>query len=158
MILIDRVTNMTSACGVITYVKQDKDEQKNRKVGRETRAALNGQIPITVEFREEKGGFTRSFVENVEHRLISEGKHTYLYAPRQDEAYADTVRHLIDAGIIVLLFLDRNTAVSLPLRNESYYYYGWKKENVPEVEDAVAWVKKQSSYSTYISGNGDYNI
>lgn len=158
LILIDRVTNMTSACGVITYVKQDKDEQRNRKVSRETRAALNGQIPIVAEFREEKGGFTRSFVENVEHRLISEGKHTYLYAPRPDEAYADTVRHLIDAGIIVLLFLDKNSAVSLPLRNESYYYYGWKKENVPEVEDAVAWVKKQSSYSTYISGNGDYNI
>lgn len=158
LILIDRLTNMTSACGVITYIKESESGAKNQVVNREIRSVLKGQVPIAVEFRSEKCGFTRAFVEKTERLLTSEGKHTYLYAPEPGEAYAETVRHLVEAGIIVLLFLDKKVAVNLLLRNEDFYFHGWKQQDVPDAEDAAAWIKKQASFSAYISGNGDYNI
>ncbi len=157
VILIDRLTNMTSACGVITYIKET-DKKKSQVSGKEIRAVLKGQAPIAVEFVSGRDGFSYDFAEKVERQLIAAGKHTYLYRPLPGEQYDKTVRHLIDAGIIVLLVLDGKVAVNRALRNEDFYYYGWKREEVPEVEDAVDRMKKLASFSTYISGNGDYNI
>ena len=51
---------------------------------------------------------TRSFVEQVEKELTLGGRHTYLYAPKDDEPVGLVVRHLNRAGIIVLLVLNKD--------------------------------------------------
>jgi sulfate adenylyltransferase subunit 1 len=158
LILIDRITNMTSACGVVTYIKQSQEGEKSQVVDRQSRSVLKGQVSVAVEFQAGKNGFSREFVEKTERQLASAGRHTYLYQPQQGEQYDKTVRHLVDAGIIVLLYLDANVAVNRALRNENFYYYEWDSNAGSDLDAVVDKVKKLSSFTTYISGNGDYTI
>ena len=48
LILIDRVTNMTSACGVVTEVKEDGQEAG--KKADQLRAVIKGQRAATIPF------------------------------------------------------------------------------------------------------------
>ena len=84
-ILIDRVTNMTSACGVVEQVHTEETGLYEGRVDRNTRAALKSQKAITVKFVEGKT-INRAYVEEVEKALSIEGRHTYLYAPADGEA------------------------------------------------------------------------
>ena len=58
LILIDRVTNMTSACGVVTELHADEDGLEEKKVNKKLRSALNGQSAVTVEFPVGQHGIT----------------------------------------------------------------------------------------------------
>lgn len=151
LILIDRVTNMTSACGVVNQIHSDKEY--GNKVDKELRSVLKGQTPITVEFSL-KDGITVSDVEQVEKQLNAIGRHTYLYQPKADEDYKETVYHLNQAGIIVLLILDENVPIKDELEKEVWYYYDWKESN--EIADIVQYIKEKSSFATYISYDRDY--
>ena len=106
LILIDRVTNMTSACGVVTEIRADEKGFNEGKVNKAVRSALNGQNAVTVEFPIGTDGITIKFVEKVEKELTMEGKHTYLFTPENEEDATDVVQHLNEAGIIVLLAKD----------------------------------------------------
>ena len=51
---------------------------------------------------------SREEIEQVEKELTLGGRHTYLYAPKDDEPVGLVVRHLNRAGIIVLLVLNKD--------------------------------------------------
>ena len=67
-ILIDRVTNMTSACGVVEQVHTEETGLYEGRVDRNTRAAIKSQKAITVKFVEGKT-INRAYVEEVEKAL-----------------------------------------------------------------------------------------
>ncbi len=102
LILIDRVTNSTSACGVVTELLSD-DSGVSSTIDRETRSLWKGQRSITVEFPIGEKGITEEFASKVEKELSSRGRHTYLYVPSQGDPVKEVVTHLNAAGILVLL-------------------------------------------------------
>lgn len=106
LILIDRITNMTSACGVVTELLSVSDASGSDVLDRERRSAIKGQRAITVEFDGGSEGVSLAFVQKVEKELLVMGRHTYLYRPSGDENYVDVVNHLNDAGIVVLFYAD----------------------------------------------------
>ena len=155
LILIDRVTNMTSACGVVrkTFVSQDRSQIG--KVDEQVRAGLKGQTPVVVEFPIGKEEITLDFVEQVEKGLTVLGKHTYLYHPAASENYAETVRHLKAAGLIVLLVLDENTAKDETLKTLDGFYANWQIDGIT-VKDAIDFVKKKSAFTVQSVHDGNY--
>lgn len=100
LIVIDRVTNMTSACGVVNEVYED-DHQIER-INRDTRALINGQRAIVVELPLTKD-FTLEDARQIEASLVHNGRHTYLYHPDIDEPVYVVLKHLHHAGLVVLL-------------------------------------------------------
>jgi bifunctional enzyme CysN/CysC len=106
-ILIDRVTNMTSACGVIEQALQSSDSvvRLDAEVTRNVRAEQKGQSPLTL-------WFTGSFSDNlavakeVEKRLVSTGYHTMLLENSQGESsrrVVEVAKLMNDAGLIALV-------------------------------------------------------
>ncbi len=81
-ILIDRVTDMTSACGVVEEVHTEESGLYEGRVDRNVRAAIKGQKAITAVFVDGVDGVNRGFVEDVEKALNIDGRHTYLYATK----------------------------------------------------------------------------
>lgn len=94
LILIDRVTNMTSACGVINHalrrstniVWQDTD------ITREIRSQQKGQKPLTLWFTGLSGSGKSTLANEVEKRLVSMGYHTMLLD-------GDNVRHGLNKNL-----------------------------------------------------------
>ncbi len=80
LILIDRVTNMTSACGVITRVidRPDHLTWQELDVTREFRARQKAQTPVTVWMTGLSGSGKSTVANELEKRLVSLGKHTML--------------------------------------------------------------------------------
>ena len=68
LILIDRITNMTSACGVVESIDTKEHGLYEGRIDRKVRAAMKGQKAVTVEFIKE-GTMDRAFVEDVEKAL-----------------------------------------------------------------------------------------
>ena len=156
LILIDRVTNMTSACGVVTEIRTDEKGFNEGKVNKTVRSALNGQNAVTVEFPIGTDGITIEFVEKVEKELSMEGKHTYLFAPENEEDATDVVQHLNEAGIIVLLAVDNTVTCKHFKEDKSFFgYKEWKNGIEADMEDAVKFIKQVSAFSA-ISRDGDY--
>jgi bifunctional enzyme CysN/CysC len=93
-ILIDRITNMTSACGVIAHslrrstnvVWQDTD------VTREIRAKQKQQKPTTIWFTGLSGSGKSTLANELEKRLVAMGKHTMLLD-------GDNVRHGLNKNL-----------------------------------------------------------
>ena len=106
-ILIDRVTDMTSACGVVEEVHTEESGLYEGRVDRNVRAAIKGQKAITAVFVDGVDGVNRGFVEDVEKALNIDGRHTYLYAPKEGEDFVNVVKHLSHAGILVLLLISQ---------------------------------------------------
>lgn len=77
-ILIDRITNMTSACGVVEYALRRDENVKwqNMDITREIRAQQKGQNPKTLWFTGLSGSGKSTLVNEVEKRLVALGKHT----------------------------------------------------------------------------------
>jgi bifunctional enzyme CysN/CysC len=77
-ILIDRVNNMTSACGVIEHSLRRSDNLTwhNMDITREFRAEQKGQTPKTIWFTGLSGAGKSTLVNELEKRLVSIGKHT----------------------------------------------------------------------------------
>ncbi len=79
-ILIDVVTHMTSACGVVRHTLRRADNLTwhNMDITRETRAASLGQKPFTLWFTGLSGSGKSTVANEVEKRLAAIGKHTML--------------------------------------------------------------------------------
>lgn len=80
LILIDRISNMTSACGVII---KEVDENENifyqqTSITREIRAKQKNQKPLTLWFTGLSGSGKSTLANEVEKRLVRLGYHTML--------------------------------------------------------------------------------
>lgn len=77
-ILIDRVNNMTSACGVIEHTLRRGNNVVYHKmdIDREIRAASLNQRPKSIWFTGLSGAGKSTLVNEVEKRLFAKGKHT----------------------------------------------------------------------------------
>lgn len=106
-ILIDRVTNMTSACGVIDEALQSSStvNRIDTEVTRDVRAQQKGQQPLTL-------WLTGSVLDNtalakeVEKRLVARGYHTMLIDNRSGESVRQLAAYatlLNDAGLVALV-------------------------------------------------------
>lgn len=160
-IFIDRITNMTSACGVVTGVLEENG-LSDRKVTRETRSALKGQTPVTVAFPVGQNGITKELVEEVERNLSIDGRHTYLYQPENQQEVETVVKHLQEAGIVVLLAYDAEIKVPDAVRTAKNFIDEWQKEveltgkKEEDAEKIAAFIKKKSVFSTGIARDGEY--
>lgn len=153
LILIDRVTNMTSACGVVTEVVEENGTG-NGKVNVNTRAALKGQLPVVVEIPVGTDEVTLQLAEKIEKFLNNEGRHTYLYVPEQEtaEVTGQVVKHLTAAGIIVL-FAGQVNGLEIS-EKEVISYEEWSRET--EAEKIGEYIKKKTAYSVQIAKEKDY--
>jgi sulfate adenylyltransferase subunit 1 len=95
LILIDRVTNMTSACGVITEAHPPK-ENAIEEITPAVRARQKDQTPYVVE------ADSLEEAKETERKLFLLGKHTMLLEglTKEQEAVAEKV--LLDAGLVVI--------------------------------------------------------
>lgn len=109
-ILIDRVTNMTSACGVIDEALQRSDSLvgQDTEVTRDVRAQQKGQNPLTLWFTGSVPD-NSTLAKEVEKRLVSTGHHTMLLGNGQGESLqrlAEVAKLMNDAGLIALVSSD----------------------------------------------------
>ena len=77
-ILIDKVSNMTSACGVIDHSLRRSENLTLEKldVTKEIRATKKGQIPLAIWFTGLSSAGKSTLANALEKRLVSLGKHT----------------------------------------------------------------------------------
>ena len=80
LILIDRITNMTSACGVVlkNIKRSDNLTWQKLEVTREFRAQQKEQIPVTIWMTGLSGSGKSTVANALEKRLVSLGLHTML--------------------------------------------------------------------------------
>lgn len=150
LILIDRVTNMTSACGVVTKILADAEDSSDHVIDREARSNFKGQRALTMEFVAGQYGNTLEFVQKVEKELAIMGRHTYLYAPKKGEDVKLVVKHLNNAGILVLLYAD-DVDTSVFAENRSYIS-GWQEEGLSAGEAARRIYKHSGIHSEDVNG------
>lgn len=155
LILVDRVSNMTSACGVVTEIHAEEAGFNEGKADKKSRAALKGQTPLTIEFNLGADGVDIEFVEKLEKALSLDGRHTYLYQPEKNEPVATVVKHLNQAGLVVLLALD-GVKIEPQLKQDNSYVDDWKEKAGTEFEPVLAYVKTISSANSQIAYDRDY--
>ncbi|WKK99865.1 hypothetical protein Q0F98_21430 [Paenibacillus amylolyticus] len=119
-ILIDRVTNMTSACGVIDQALKGESRFATLDTGitRDVCAQQKGQSPLTLWFA---GSDTVALAKEVEKRLMSSGYHTMLLESVSGETLrgtAEMAKVLNDAGLISLVSHDSISAGELETARE----------------------------------------
>ena len=80
LILIDRITNMTSACGVVMHSlrRMDNLTWHDMDVTREFRSRQKNQTPKTIWFTGLSGSGKSTVANELEKRLVALGKHTML--------------------------------------------------------------------------------
>lgn len=80
LILIDRVTNMTSGCGIIQHSLRRSDNLtwQHMDVTRQSRAEKMNQKPVTIWFTGLSGSGKSTIANALEKRLFSEGHYTML--------------------------------------------------------------------------------
>ena len=155
LILIDRVSNMTSACGVVEKVNEGGEGLFAGRVDRNVRAALNGQKAVAIAFSVERQGVSRSLLEKVEKELSIQGKHTYLYAPGSEENISDVIKHLHHAGVITLLLVEEKYASTVRIASEEYYHVLPEDIKV-ETDEIVKYIDELSAYDVRVAGNGEF--
>ncbi|MFI8687623.1 adenylyl-sulfate kinase [Rossellomorea sp. NPDC077527] len=94
LILIDRVSNMTSACGVIEHSLRRSTNVVWQKtdITRDIRSQQKGQKPLTLWFTGLSGSGKSTLANSVEKRLVSLGHHTMLLD-------GDNVRHGLNKNL-----------------------------------------------------------
>lgn len=138
LILIDRVTNMTSACGVVREVNEAASDVK--EVDAAFRAELNNQKPVVVEaVLSDK--INVDFLKKVEKELLLDSKHVYLYAPAKGEDYTNVVTHLVNAGIVVILALSKAAEIKI---DGAEVLAGWESEVDATTVDVAEFIKKNA--------------
>lgn len=153
LILIDRVTNMTSACGVVTEILADGDKSVSRVIDAEDRSSFKGQRAATFEFASGNQGIDLSFVQKVEKDLAIRGRHTYLYHVKPGDDVKLVVNHLQKAGIVVLLYGEK--ADLEPVQSERQYVAGWLQDNT-SVKEASEYIYKRTSVYSESVNAGEY--
>lgn len=93
-ILIDRLSNMTSACGTIKHSLRRSTNVVWQKtdITREVRANQKGQKPLTLWFTGLSGSGKSTLANEVEKRLFAMGKHTMLLD-------GDNIRHGLNKNL-----------------------------------------------------------
>lgn len=153
LILIDRITNMTSACGVVESIDTKEHGLYEGRIDRKVRAAMKGQKAVTVEFIKE-GKIDRAFVEDVEKALSLQGRHTYLYAPVANEDIDLVIKHLHRAGLVVLLLIDKKQADTITNKDE-HYISDWNQTGLV-AKEVAKFIAKESAYSDVLVHERDY--
>ncbi len=123
-LLINRVSNATSACGVISHSLQRSDNLtwQNTEITREIRAGQKSQTPKTIWFTGLSGSGKSTIANALEKELVSLGKHTMLLdgdnvrmglnnnlgftendRVENIRRIAETAKLMNDAGLIVLV-------------------------------------------------------
>ncbi|MHA7138170.1 adenylyl-sulfate kinase [Rossellomorea arthrocnemi] len=94
LILIDRVSNMTSACGVIEHSLRRSTNVvwQETDITRELRSKQKGQKPLTLWFTGLSGSGKSTLANSVEKRLVSLGHHTMLLD-------GDNIRHGLNKNL-----------------------------------------------------------
>jgi len=152
-ILIDRVSNMTSACGVINEALQsfDNADRNDAEITRDIRAEQKGQQPLTLWIT---GSVTDNLVlaKEMEKRLVARGYHTMLMDNSLGESVqqiAGYAKLLNDAGLIALVLAgsanDNDGAVAQEIIGQSFLPIdvaanGYSNEE--EINNAVKCVVK----------------
>ena len=154
LILIDRVSNMTSACGVVTQLYKSDNANTVTEIDRETRSQWKGQRAITVEIPLSEDGFDLEFIKKVERELSNQGRHTYLYAPDSSHGVKGVIRHLNDAGILVLFAANSSIDTSV-FDTTRGYYSNWFDKNMT-VEEVASFIYRASSIHGDTAIVGDY--
>ena len=154
LILIDRITNMTSACGVVNQVYKEEAGLSSTVIDREARSNWKGQRAITVELKE-SSLVDLQFVQKLERELSNRGRHTYLYNPESSHGIKGVVKHLNDAGIVVLLFAKKDLDTSV-FKSTRGYISDWITEDIESVSDAADYIYKASAISGETATVGDY--
>ncbi len=157
LILIDRVSFMTCACGVISSTGYERKTDGGTKVLRE---ALLLQTAVTVEFTE-SDRIGKELLERVEKRLVMAGRHAYLFdamkltaGPEEIRLIEEVTGHLADAGIITLLLL--NNRQSAVLKGKDRYFKYSETDYSADEETIFSFLKKLSSYEAEIAEDRDY--
>ena len=154
LILIDRVSFMTSACGVVEEYNKNGGLSEE-KISEKTRSACLGQQAVTVVF--DRDSINRNLLEEAEKKLILGGRHTYLIEADKDVSRNDLktiLTHLNAAGIVVLLLTDYGE-IEQAENDEIRKLIKYSKEQ-KEVDDIVTFVRNVSSYETGIADNASY--
>lgn len=94
LILIDRITNMTAACGVIDHDLRRSTNVfwQNTDVTRDIRARQKSQKPVTLWFTGLSGSGKSTLANEVEKRLVAMGRHTMLLD-------GDNIRHGLNKNL-----------------------------------------------------------
>ena len=133
-----------------------EDGQEAGKKADQLRAVIKGQRAATIPFDLSDENITRSFVEQVEKELTLGGRHTYLYAPKDDEPVGLVVRHLNRAGIIVLLVLNKDLKnkeeIKGSLAKYSKYIKHWEEGEKGDVDSTVQTIRKLTEYAEDVYG------
>ncbi|MDO4633495.1 MAG: GTP-binding protein [Eubacteriales bacterium] len=143
LILIDRVTNMTSACGVVTSILTDDGVKKT--IDAKKRSLKNGHRAAIVEFPLKKEGLTLTLAQEVEYKLYAEGKSTYLYQPSEGDDVERTAEMLADAGLIVLLVLPEGSESLKDSEESVKILSGWEKELVLSASEIAQYISREVS-------------
>lgn len=154
LILIDRVTNSTAACGVVSALLSD-DSGVRTAIDREARSLWKGQRSVTVEFPLGQKGITEEFAAKVEKELSSRGRHTYLYVAEEGDPVKEVVAHLNAAGILVLLAVKPEIDTSV-FRETKLYYSSWIEGETVTVSEAADFIFKASGIHSAESNYGEY--
>ena len=93
-ILIDRITNMTSACGTIEHALRRSTNVVWHKtdITRDIRSNMKNQKPLTIWFTGLSGSGKSTIANALEKRLVSLGKHTMLLD-------GDNIRHGLNKNL-----------------------------------------------------------
>ncbi len=123
-ILINRVSNMTAACGTIKHTLRRSDNLtwQNLEITREMRAAQKNQTPKTIWFTGLSGSGKSTIANALEKMLVAQGKHTMILDGdnvriglnnnlgfsetdriENIRRIAETAKLMNDAGLIVLV-------------------------------------------------------
>ena len=137
LILIDRVTNMTSACGVVREVNEAANDVK--EVDAAFRAELNNQPVVVETVLSDK--INVDFLKKVEKELLLDSKHVYLYVPAEGEDYTNVVTHLVNAGIVVILALKEKADIKI---DGAEVLAGWESEVDATTVDVAEFIKKNA--------------
>ena len=143
-ILIDRVSNMTSACGVVRSAESAAGAASTYVVTPWSRARQKGQHAVVVGFAEGDAA-----VDKVESRLALAGRHTFAFdAAATGAATVEVAKALHDAGVVALVAADADVLAKLATELPKGTYttvaelVGDARDDVAAVADAIAGISK----------------
>ena len=154
LILIDRVSHATSACGVVERVEDAGENAGDSSL----RMVVKAQQGIIVEFPlgDAANGFTLDQVKAVERLLVTRGRDAYLYVPDAQSHVTEVVAHLNRAGVTVLLALSPEAARNTPRRNDNLVFRSWQQEAGRDPEAIAAYIERMTSGSARVEPGGGY--
>ncbi|MGI6536631.1 MAG: sulfate adenylyltransferase subunit 1 [Eggerthellaceae bacterium] len=154
LILIDRVSHATSACGVVERVEDAGENAGDSSL----RMVVKAQQGIIVEFPlgDAANEFTLDQVKAVERLLVTRGRDAYLYVPDAQSHVTEVVTHLNRAGVTVLLALSPEAARNTPRRNDNLIFRNWQQEAGRDPEGIAAYIERMTSDSARVEPGGGY--